>query len=243
MRPTIFNTKGINEFFKSVQLEVLKDPYNANSIVSGANRQLTSLYCVGDDTFIQLHRTNELTKALLIGVESTNLFFKAINYQFDNERFLTEKSGADIKFQITQTMADYHKKMSLYIDDMKSLINDIGVIPGDNCNDYKWRDCSLVVPNLPKRFSWDQIRTHDDSSMNKTYSLHVSEDCSAPYISEQPAMPQQLNVKINLQRYNDYCEKYCDMAFDCKIMETIYRNISDTKTYNLTLSQLVALSF
>ena len=174
-------------------------------------------------------------KGVLYEVMSDKLDKSLVDDLSYNSDIKIEKSGVDIKEKIKQDLVKKIMCRDALLISIEILATQIGVVPGDEIDEYQTKGLRDKLSSPPRRYSWDQIRSTSIKSDKQpiVYGSINSESESKSISDENPFMV----------KYNEKVYKFIESSVDCFLLKTIIDNIIDTKTYSLNIQLATKLGF
>lgn len=148
------------------------------------------------------------------------------------------KTGEQIKQQINSVvMPRLNADLSLYSEKANNLLQDCGGTPKMEISSY-WRNERKI--NVPfKRFDWCETFYPERDSVRSGFET-LSADDDNKSECQPPASKFEAQKRCE---YNECVEMICNIMVDIKACEVLLHNVEDKKSYDLNMSQIVALDF
>ena len=154
-------------------------------------------------------------------------FYSLFNSNKDDSLTYHKKKGSDIKQSLQNMIIQINQEKNDCIDKMKSELEHIEFKPDSECG-YN-RDYKHLIDFVPKIFSYDMLYEGEK---------YVKTDRG---IEEQSVRKPSIEERKEMQEYNRYTSKYMGLYVDKIKLDTLRKNIQDTKSYNLSIDQLAIL--
>ena len=220
----IYSEKSIEEFKKAITNDLVKGEIGADELKS-SQKDLQSLQHIRykyDDVIVGVY-VKDISKS----VENTDDLEKGMVTDsfgsYANNKLSFNKTGKEIKTQIVTILLPLLEAQKIQLEtELISIAKDITPEPDTFVGDYAYRGFSKVLPKVG-RYSWDLCENKWDEMSRST----------APATDEQKAM----------RNYNDIAEKIVSTMADIQYSTLLSRNVEDSKKYELTSDQILALQF
>ena len=154
-------------------------------------------------------------------------FYSLFNSNKDNGLNYHKKKGSEIKQALQGMIIQITKDKNDYIDKMKAELDHIKFQPDTECN-YD-REYKHLLDFIPKKFSYDMLYNGE---------RYVKTDNG---IEEQAVKVPTDEERKEMQEYNGYAHKYVELCVNKIKLETLRKNIQDSKSYELSIDQLAIL--
>lgn len=156
-------------------------------------------------------------------------FYDLFTGQGDNSFVKHSKKGAKIKEGLSVISDDLNKKMANCLDKMSNSLSNVDVAPDVLCDyDHEYHHLLDYIPN---KFSYGLIYGGEYTMVDKVDNG----------IEEQAVKIPTEEHKIEMREYNNYARKYMEHCIDKIKIDSLHRNIQDSKYYTLSTSQLAIL--
>lgn len=154
-------------------------------------------------------------------------FYSLFDNYNNNDFNRFPKKGSDIKQGISKILSTITKEKDELLNKMTSELGKIPFAP-DN-EPYYNKQYKHLLGYIPKRFSYDMIN-HGEQYTKTDNGI------------EEQAIKQPTKEQAGeMREYNRYTDKYVSVCIDEIKLNTLYRNLEDKKTYNLSVDQMALL--
>lgn len=220
----IYTEKSIVEFQKAMNNELVKGEMGSDGLKLAKN-QLSSLQRIefqkaGSDTVIGV-----FVKSIQPKKSEDDLLEKGMITEsfgsYSNNKLSFNKTGKQIKDQITNILIHLLEAQRISLEaNLTSTAKLILTEPDTFVSDYAYKGFSKILPKVA-RYSYNQFESYDNMS-GKSNSTEEAKDCRA---------------------YNEIAENLVSTMADIQYSTLLARNVEETKKYELTSDQVLALQF
>ena len=163
-------------------------------------------------------QTNELEKSIV----------DSLSY---NDGVKIEKTGKEIKEQIASIRAEIEAQKNVSIIQMAEYRKLISIEPDEAPSDYDLEQLGRNVSNLPNCYSWEQ-RCGDKK---------ISDSNTISYPKQEITVAE--DQKLAMNNYNKTYRTYLKCFGDLAVVDTMTRNLPDSKKITLSIKQATMLGF
>jgi len=161
-------------------------------------------------------------------------------FDYDKD-FKIEKMGKEVKEKLSVLKGREDSQKSIYQSDLTDLLSKTSFTPNRGVGDWSYRGLkSKVIEKLgyePKEFDWEMTCF----SQEKRISYVIPEYDENKQVVEKVTVTEEQS-KVH-RDYNDKIRQLIDCIVELIKIESLERNLSDNKKYNLTPQQICALGF
>lgn len=217
----IYTQKSIKQFQDATANELIKGEMGADGL-KAAQSQLQSLEQVefqkGDTVIGVFVRKKDRTDDNLEKGAVTESFAS-----YNSNKLSFTKTGKEISTQISSVLLPLLEAQKIKLEnDLKEISKDIDIEPDSWIDEYEYKGFAKVLPKVG-RYSWDVCEPKWDS-VSQTRGAETEEH-------------------KNCRKYNDIARQLVSTLADIQYSQLLSRNLNDTKKYEITADQLLALQF
>lgn len=149
--------------------------------------------------------------------------------------FTFDKLGSEIKEKLIRKKQEEEVHKQIQLQNLISLIKQIGVEPTESCPSYYLRGLLLNVDLLPKKYGFE---TQTEGDINPISSIASRSDVLTP----EKTLDIEKNRRLKSD-YNQAYEKYIDCLIEISFMEALINNLVEDQIYQLCTKQLINFGF
>lgn len=154
-------------------------------------------------------------------------FYSLFNNYEKNGMGQHSKKGSEIKSALSDISVNLNKKKGEMLDSMNEELSEINFKPDKVCD--RDSDYHHLMDFIPKKFSYGLLYKGEE---------YVKTDNG---IDEHAVKMPTSEEKSEMREYNGYVNKYMEYCVNKIKVDTLRKNIKDSKQYTLSVDQLAIL--
>lgn len=141
-----------------------------------------------------------------------------------NEDMKLQKTGKEIKSQIESVKSTIESEKNVHYQNMEMYKKQVGIEPMDSFDEYDSKGLQDRI-GMVKRYGYDQKYQKKEDNI---------------YQQNNTITPEQVEA---MEKYNHCARKYIRCSVDIIVLNTLYKNLSDSKKISLNPKQAALLGF
>lgn len=160
------------------------------------------------------------------------------NMNYDNKE-LIEKTGKEIKEKLQQEIQSLTEQKSTCLMNMTSLVESIGTLPLGVMENWRTKNFKRFLVDIPKMYTHEQIYS-ESLETNQNQGV-VYDDAIVDSQSEESKKGSSLKDKM--RSYNELANNFVESSIDILKMNTLIRNLQDSKKIKISIDLATQLGF